>query len=338
MSRKNISIKEIAKLSGVSVATVSRVINNNGRFSEDTRQKVLNIIEETAYETNNVAKSLRMNKSNAIGILIPDISNSFFASVVQKLESYLFIEGYSTIICNTARSKEKELAYLKTLESRMIDGLFVVSGVEEFENENLINRIPVVCIDRKPKDNQTTVLIQSDNYTGGFIATERLIQRGCKNIALLTHRESISSFKNRRKGFSDALEKHGFDFNAKNFIEINTANYNSSTEATKDTLLEMFKNNLTYDGIFALNDKLAVGAIEAISELGLKIPKDVKVIGFDNDPISKYCYPKLTTIKQDTSELARQSCIALLNLINKNHSIIEKHQLVPVELIVRETT
>jgi len=337
MSKKNISIKEIAKLSGVSVATVSRVINNNGRFSEETRQRVMSIIEETNYETNNVAKSLRMNKSNTIGILVPDISNAFFASIVRKLESYLFEEGYSTIICNTDRSKEKELTYMKTLESKMIDGLIVISGPKEFEIENLNKKIPVVCIDRKPKDNQDIVLIQSDNYQGGWIATEELIQKGCKNIALLAHRETISTFKARQEGFVDALKKHNFDFNEESIIEITSVNYPSQMEAAKMFLLEKFKQGATYDGIFALNDRLAIGAIEAALELGLNIPEQIKIVGFDNDLISRYCYPKLTTINQNTTVLAKKAYVVLLDLINGG-STEKQQQVVPIELKVRETT
>ena len=338
MSKNKVSIKEIAKLSGVSVATVSRVINNNGRFSEDTRQKVLTVIREMNYETNNVAKSLRMNKSNSIGILVPDISNAFFASIVQHLEKMLFDEGYSTIICNTTRSKEKELAYLKILESKMIDGLFVISGAKEFDNEVLNKHIPVVCIDRKPKDNNTTILIQSDNYHGGFLATEILIKKGCKNIALLAHKETSSSFKNRHQGYIDALRTYGLDFNKDNLVEVKAVTKQSSVEDAKAILTEKFKNELIYDGIFALNDRLAIGAIEAASELGIKIPKDIKIIGFDNDPISNYCFPKLTTIKQDTEILARKACSALLGLMDGQQMPIDKNQMVPVELVVRETT
>ncbi|CRH21139.1 Transcriptional regulator, LacI family (fragment) [Carnobacterium maltaromaticum] len=130
---KNYSIKDIAEIAGVSVATVSRVINDNGRFSEETRKKVLRIIEETGYKMNYSAKNLRMKKSFTIGILVPDISNSFFSEVVQQLEEILFAKGYSTIICNTSRSSEKELAYLRILEGKGIDGLIVISGAEKFE-------------------------------------------------------------------------------------------------------------------------------------------------------------------------------------------------------------
>ena len=337
MKEKKISIKEIADLSGVSVATVSRVINNNGRFSEETKLKVLGVIEEMNYETNTVAKSLRMKKSNTIGILVPDISNAFFSSLVRKLESYLFEEGYSTIICNTDRSKEKESAYLKTLESKMVDGLIVISGQKEFEQGTLSRKIPVICIDRKPQGREGIVLIHSDNYQGGVIATEELIRKGCKKIALLTNSSSMSSFKYRCEGFRDTLNKHGILINESSYIEVFPVDGLSQMESTKVTLLERLKAGVVYDGIFAVNDRLAIGAIEAVSEYGLKIPDDVKIVGFDNDPISRHCYPKLTTIKQNTEELSQRACVTLLKLIED--VVINKNQyVVPIELVTRGTT
>jgi len=334
MKKKNVSIKEIAALSGVSVATVSRVINNNGRFSEETRKKVLTVIEETNYETNTIAKSLRMKKSNTIGILVPDISNAFFSSLVRKLESHLFEKGYSTIICNTNRNKEKEVAYLTTLESKMIDGLIVISGQKEFALGNLNRQIPVICIDRKPKGGEGIALIHSDNYQGGVVATKELIQNGCKKLTLLANQATMSSFKYRQEGFIDTVKKHQLQ---RDSLEIPPIGELSQTEATKIVLLEKLKAGEIYDGIFALNDRLAIGAIEAILEFGLRIPDDIKIVGFDNDPISKYCYPKLTTVRQNTAELSERACATLLVLI-EGQVVEEKQQIVPIELIKRGTT
>jgi len=337
MSKKNVSIKEIAELSGVSVATVSRVINNNGRFSEETKQKVLAVIAETNYETNTVAKSLRMKKSNTIGILVPDISNAFFSSLVGKLERHLFEQGYSTIICNTNRNREKEVSYLNVLESKMIDGLIVISGQKEFTWGNRNRKIPIVCIDRKPQSGEDVVLIHSDNYQGGIVATEALVQSGCKRIALLANRLTMSSFKFREEGFSDTLKKHQLPNEASNYIEVPPLGELSHTEAAKLELLKRFQAGQKYDGIFALNDRLAIGAIEAALAFGLKIPEDIRIVGFDNDPISKYCYPKLTTVKQNTTELAQRAGIALLSLIEED-TVDEKLHVVPIELIKRGTT
>ena len=193
---KKYSLKDIAILSGVSVATVSRVINDNGRFSEETRQKVLKVIEETGYKMNYNAKSLRMNRSFSIGILVPDISNYFFSDVVQKIEEILFDKGYSTIICNTARSQAKETAYLKMLEGKGVDGLVVISGAEAFDFDYSSNEkhIPYICIDREPKTREDTVFISSNHYQGAFEATEELIHVGCKHPLIVMHDRKSTRF------------------------------------------------------------------------------------------------------------------------------------------------
>ena len=334
MEKKNVSIKEIAELSGVSVATVSRVINNNGRFSEETRQKVQAVIEETNYETNSIAKSLRMKKSNTIGILVPDISNAFFSELVRKLESQLFEEGYSTIICNTNRDKGKEFAYLTMLESKMVDGLIVISGQKEFSAGNINRKIPIICVDRKPKSGEGIAIIHSDNYQGGVVAAEELIRNGCKKISLLENQATMSASKHRKNGFLDTLSNQGI---IADISEIPRNGSNSQTENAKATVLSRLQAGGTYDGFFALNDRLAIGAIEAVLEFGLKIPEDIKIIGFDNDPISKYCYPKLTTVKQNTEELSKRACETLISLIDGN-TLEETQHIIPIELIKRGTT
>jgi len=338
MEKKNVSIKDIAKLSGVSVATVSRVINNDsGRFSEKTRKKVQAVIAETNYETNTVAKSLRMKKSNTIGILVPDISNSFFSELVRKLEMQLFEEGYSTIICNTNREKEKEKAYLTILESKMVDGLIVISGQKEFIAGDLNRKIPIICIDRKPESTDDIAIIHSDNYQGGVLATEELLNSGCKRIALLTSQPMLSSSNHRRKGFIDTLKKHQFPLENYTQIEVVADKLLSQTEMAKAEIRKRVKEGERFDGVFALNDRLAIGAIEATYTMELEIPKDIRIVGFDNDPISRYCNPKLTTIKQNTDELSKRASTTLISLINGN-VIEEKQQVIPIELIRRGTT
>ncbi|MGY3778039.1 LacI family DNA-binding transcriptional regulator [Isobaculum melis] len=338
MNQRKVSIKEIAELSGVSVATVSRVINNNGRFSEETRKKVLQVIKDTHYETNNIAKSLRMKKSNTIGILVPDISNSFFANVVQEIESILFKKGYSTIICNTDRNEEKEEAYLRMLEGKMIDGLIVISGVKEFGSTAINKKTPLICIDRKPKDTKSTILIESDHYQGGFLATEELISKGCHNIAIIIHRDFLSSSKERLLGYQNALKKYQIPFKEENVIHVTVEEKMSRTEAAKAALLQKISEGYQFDGVFALNDRLAIGAIHAILDLGKKVPEDIKVVGFDNDPISKYCYPCLTTIRQDNMLIAEQACENLLALIDGTRKDMKKHQVIPVTLVSRAST
>ncbi|HEL6664205.1 TPA: LacI family DNA-binding transcriptional regulator, partial [Listeria monocytogenes] len=279
---KKTSIKDIAKLSGVSVATVSRVINDNGRFSEETREKVLAVIKETNYQMNFSAKSLRMNKSFSVGILVPDISNYFFSSVVQQIEAILFDQGYSTIICNTGRNLDKEMAYLNMLESKMVDGLIVISGADEFgfKYTNAENGIPYVCIDRQPKDKKDTIFISSNHYQGAFEATEALIHAGVKSPVIFMHSRQSSSAKERLKGFQDALKKNNIRYDpdvSKFTVDLQIHDYQKS-------IITFVNEVTTMDGIFAINDNIALELLNLLPTIGKKIPNDIKVIGFDDTP------------------------------------------------------
>jgi len=330
---KKYSIKDIAELSGVSVATVSRVINNNGRFSEETRKKVLKVIKDTGYQTNFSAKNLRMNKSFSVGILIPDISNYFFANVVQKIEKILFKRGYSTIICNTARNEEKEFAYLKMLESKGIDGLIVISGAEAFDINKLNSpqKIPFVCIDRKPKDKYNTVFIGSDHYQGAFDATESLFLAGCKFPIIASHDHYSSSAIDRIHGFKDALAKYGVNYDPlKNQIILR------STDGTTkiDRLLKKYPE---IDGVFAINDSIAIEVLSSLLKLGKSVPEDIKLIGFDDDPHDKHSYPTLSSVKQNTDKIAEVTVDNLINLINHT-GVTGESITIPVKLIQRDSS
>lgn len=335
-----VSIKEIAKMSGVSVATVSRVINNNGRFSEETRKKVLKVIEETGYNTNNIAKSLRMQKTNTIGIVVPDITNFFFADLVQKIEESFFEQSYSTIICNTGRNNEKEQLYLKMLQSKMIDGLIVISGIEEFDLEGTLNdTIPVIYIDRKPKETKRSLFISSDHFQGAYEATSTLLDKGCQLPIILKHDRQSSSTLERLDGFIKALKDNGktFDTN-KNIVEVKTGKKNISRKQTLKALHNFFEKGYSTDGIFSVNDYLAIHCIEYLQQQGIRIPNEVKIIGFDDSPFAFRSTPRLSSVKQNTEELASLACKHLLSLMNNTLHIAEKQQIVPVDLILRDTT
>lgn len=333
---KKVSIKDIAQLSGVSVATVSRVINNNGRFSEETRKKVLDVIEETGYQMNFSAKSLRMKKSFSIGVLVPDISNYFFSDVVQKIEEILFEKDYSTIICNTARNAEKEAAYLQMLESKMIDGLIVISGADEFgfDYSKSEKDIPYICIDREPKNNKETIFISSNHYQGAFEATEALIHSGSRQPVIAMHKRKSSSAKERFKGFKDALKKNNLVFDTKkNQLLLDSA------EDYSDTLAGFLKQVPALDGIFAINDNIAMELLLELQRAGKQIPEEVRVIGFDNTPQTKYSAPSLSSVKQNTQDIAKNAVESLLELINQPHSDKKGRAiLLPVELVLRESS
>ncbi|EGB2305088.1 LacI family transcriptional regulator [Listeria monocytogenes] len=332
---KKTSIKDIAKLSGVSVATVSRVINDNGRFSEETREKVLAVIKETNYQMNFSAKSLRMNKSFSVGILVPDISNYFFSSVVQQIEAILFDQGYSTIICNTGRNLDKEMAYLNMLESKMVDGLIVISGADEFgfKYTNAENGIPSVCIDRQPKDKKDTIFISSNHYQGAFEATEALIHAGVKSPVIFMHSRQSSSAKERLKGFQDALKKNNIRYDpdvSKFTVDLQIHDYQKS-------IITFVNEVTTMDGIFAINDNIALELLNLLPTIGKKIPNDIKVIGFDDTPQCNYTVPKLSSVKQNIPKIAQITVDNLITIIKNPKQKKRITEIVPVELSLKDS-
>ncbi|MBC1242796.1 LacI family transcriptional regulator [Listeria welshimeri] len=330
---KKTSIKDIAKLSGVSVATVSRVINDNGRFSEETRQKVLAVIKETNYQMNFSAKSLRMNKSFSVGILVPDISNYFFSSVVQQMEAILFEQGYSTIICNTGRNLDKELAYLNMLESKMVDGLIVISGADEFgfNYSNAENGIPYVCIDRQPKDKKDTIFISSNHYQGAFEATEALIHAGAKSPVIFMHSRQSSSAKERLKGFQDALKKNNIQMDP----ELSIFTMDLQKPDYQKNIATFVQKAKKIDGIFAINDHIAIELLNFLPTIGKKIPDDIKLIGFDDTPQCNYTVPKLSSVKQNIPEIAQITVDNLISIIKNPEQQKQITEIVPVELSLR---
>ena len=325
------SIKDIAKISGVSVATVSRVINNNGRFSEETRQKVLKVIKETGYQMNYSAKSLRMKRSFTIGIVVPDITNYFFNQLVQQIEEILFDKNFSTIICNTSRNVEKENNYLQMLQNKGVDGIIVISGIEQFHFNN--PKIPYICIDREPKNKSETIFISSNHYQGGFDAAETLIKYGSKHPVIALHSRLSSSSKNRLEGFKDALRKNNLIFDEQTSI----ISISSNDKNYQNSLNEYFIKNLKTDGIFATSDFIAHEILQFLKNKGIEVPKKIKLIGFDDNPIDNYLSPKLSSVHQNIGELAQLAVSKVLELLDGKKADLGKSITIPVTVKVRDS-
>lgn len=330
--KKRLTIKKIAELSGVSVATVSKVLNNNGRYSEDTKQKVLDIVKENDYRPNAVAKSLRTSKSKTIGVIVPDITNEFFAQVVLSIDNYCASHGYSVFIFNSAEDEEREIQYVKDLEVKGIDGLIALSGSDKLLNYQKDLNIPIVCMDRKPKQ-QGVAVISSDNYTGGYIATKELIENGCNKILMIRDYRDVMPMVERYNGYVKALEESGLTYNTNYVLKVEIG-----IEQGKNAIKEVLKKkDLEFDGIFAAVDWLALGAVLALEEEGIRVPEDIKVVGYDNITLAKYNKPSITSINQDKNALGEQAAESLLEMI-ENEVSAQNVITIPVELVKRQST
>ncbi|GEN49226.1 LacI family DNA-binding transcriptional regulator [Ligilactobacillus pobuzihii] len=322
---KNISLKEIAKLAGVSTATVSRVINNNGRFSEKTRLKVERVIQFYDYKPNKIAKGLRARRTDTIGIIVPDILNTYYSSVVQEIEEKFFSLGYSTVICNTESDSKRTQEYFEILEGNMVDGIILVGGANEINLDDV--ETPFVCIDREPR-NKEIYFVGSDNYSGAKKATQYLSKQTNDITFVLKNTKTVAASE-RLKGFQDIVSSNK---------EIKGVVYHykgESNELSKFLKEKTQKNNF---GIFAMSDSLAVEILMAAYKLNITVPEKMKLVGFDDAPVAKICYPQLTTVKQNIKEISSNACELLVKLIRGEYvGQEERNKRVAVELVKRGT-
>lgn len=332
MEEKKLSMVDIAKLSGVSIATVSRIINKNGRYSKETERRVLDVIEKSGYQLNLNAKSLRTNKSQTIGVIVPDITNEFFAKIVRSIEKYIMPKGYTVIVCDSDESESLENAHISTLAAKGVDGIIHISTCADVKKIHDMVSIPVVYIDRRPKNAGSLVI--SDNETGGFLATEHLIQKGCRRILMLRDKNSYSTVRHRCLGYVGAHEQYSLAVDHTLIVEAEV-----SYASAKQAVLQKLQDDRTIDGIFCNNDNMALGALHAALELGKRIPDDIKIVGFDDITITQICNPPLTTVRQNTDLFGKKSVEILLKMMKeKSKAFTDEVAVIPVSLIGRSTT
>jgi LacI family transcriptional regulator len=317
----NVSIKDIAKMAGVSIATVSRVINKSGKVAKETEEKILQIMKENNYVPNLLAKGMRTNKVTTIGIVIPDISNEFFSKIAKQIQTLFFNKGYASIICNTSEDDKIEKQCIEMLQAQQVGGIIhIVSEKANKENKILI---PTVYLDREPKfsnKRKDMAIIESDNLSGGYIATDAMIKKGCKNIICLSPKDVVSTHKKRCQGYAYAMNENGLNLK---IIIVDNVSLEEGYNKTK----EYIKNN-KIDGIFATTDIIAIGAIK---EAGFKIPENVKVFGYDASNMSEVIETPLSTIVQPIEEMT----LAAVEMLEKNmngEKIKENRLILPVKI------
>lgn len=331
MVEKVYSVKEIAKLAGVSVATVSRVINQNGRFSKETENRVKKIIKQCNYQPNQLARGLRTSKARMIGVLVPDITNEFFAKIILEIQNNFYNSEYTTIIFNTNEDESMEQSQLNTLRSQQVSGLIYVSG-RSYDNATL--NVPTVYIDRKPTfvKNENYLFIESDNQQGGFLATEALIKSNCRRIACVSYGKDVSSHRGRVSGYNNALIEYGISFNDQLVYNAKDVSIAEGYRVTK----EIIQQDSGVDGIFLTTDALAVGAVKALQEANITIPEQMRIVGFDDITLSSITHPAITTVHQAVDEYGKLAAEALISMMQGN-TLSDNHHKISVHLVPRQT-
>lgn len=334
---KPISIRDIARIVGVSTATVSNALNGKGHCSEKTRSAVLEVARREGYVTNLAAKGLRQAKSHSIGIITPDVSNEFFSSLVLNIESFMHTKGYTSFICNTANNPEHSATYVRDMVQRNIDG-FVFIGGRGGEESKLIGETPTVFIDHLVLDRPArSFYIENDlkRMTAG--QTELLIRHGCKRIAFLVidrHHTRIEDNENFQ-GFASAIRAASLVLD-RNLIFMGSHQQPSRLEAT-ELVSQALNDGITFDGIVAVGDRPAIGAIAALEERGIAVGSEVKVIGTDNSPYSMLYKPSLSTVDRNVDMMARSGVNALAAMLDGTE-LSATEAVIPHRIVERATT
>ncbi|GAA0080101.1 LacI family transcriptional regulator [Clostridium sporogenes] len=325
-----ISIKDVAKEAQVSIATVSRVLNNIDVVNEDTKKKVLDAIDKLGYRPNIVARSLKTQKSKTIGIIIPDISNQFYPEIVRGAEDVANIYDYNIMLCNTDLDPEKEMEYLRVLREKMADGVLYMSNSLEKNILELIKslQLPVVLVETKDSEEKLPS-VTIDNLKASLDATEYLINKGNNNIAYIgLHEDMANAAALRYEGYKLALRKNNIKEN-KNLVYLGGMKVRDGYEGI-NKIIEKEK----VDAIFCADDEIAMGAINALRDKNIKVPDNIDVMGFNNIYSSNVFYPKLTTVGQPMYDMGSVGMRMLIKIINKEelekddyvlqHKIVER--------------
>lgn len=302
------TIKDVAKLAGVSPSTVSRTLSNRIFVEEETRQKVLKAVDELNYKPSIMAKALREGRTYTIALLVPDINSLFYPMIMKSIEKYAADKGYSIILCNNNEDIECEKRNMEMLGSRGIDGILCMSVEDDirhlvrFQKEN---KVPVVLVNRDFTEDISCIAV--DNEYGGYLMTKYLLDMGHRKIAGMFGDFSRQRFRERYNGCKKAMEEHGIKDYRKYFIyDVNTVD--EAYRCTQEALAREDRPT----AFFASLDILAIGMYSGITESGLVIPRDVSVVGFDNIFMTEYMTPPLTTYNAPIDNLARQSVETLM--------------------------
>jgi len=326
------TINDVAKKAGVSVATVSRVINGNSKVSPETVEKVKQAIAELDYRPNLLGRALRKTKSERILVLLPNIANPFYAEIVKGIEDVANKNGYSIMLCNTDSNQEREKKYIKMLKSRLADGaILMASEMTSDELTELAQEVPVVqCCEYKVGLPITHVSI--DNELAAYKAVNHLIGLGHKKIAFIGAKNQFLSSTLRLEGYIRALTEAGIEYDPQ-YCAYGDYSYKSGFRAMK----QLLALDPRPTAVFCVSDMMAIGAIRSAMEENLSVPDDLAVCGFDNIYFAKMFKPTLTTISQPMYDLGCTAMELLLNII-EDRDIETIHYIMEHELIIREST
>lgn len=343
--KNSATLADIAERAGVATMTVSRVINENGYVSDETRERVLRVARELNYRRNALARGLKRQRTEAVGLVLGDIANPFGAELARGVREVLAARNYTLFMCVSERSAREDITAFDSLADHRMDGIIVATRASKLGNDRLAEiiemNIPVVLIGRDFW-HPLADLVTADNLRGGYEAATHLISLGHRRIGFVGASLSSVSGLKRFQGYIDAMREHGLSIDEKLIVGSSDRKEQVPGYATEEMGFECMKQLLAMSkpptAIFARNDITALGAISAIKSAGLRIPQDMAVVGYDDIPLARHTSPPLTTVRQPTREQGRLAAELLLRRVESREPPGREEKVLDCELIVREST
>ena len=341
MKNTQITIKDIARELKISPSTVSRALKDHPDISPATKKAVRELAERLDYQPNSVALSLRKSKTNTIGVVVPQIVHHFFSTVISGIEDVANEAGYQVMVCHSGESYDREVKSVQALIGSRVDGMLISVAQETSDTkhfESLVRRgIPVVFFDRTVEGLNTSEVVV-DDFGGAYRATEHLIKQGKKRILHLASPANLNISEKRQRGYEKALADNNIKVVPELIVESGF-----TIEEGQSALANFLAKNKVPDAIFAANDPVAIGAIKTLKNKGIKIPEEVAVVGFSNEPITALIDPPLSSVAQPGYEMGKISAELLLQQIDQKEEnddqpiTMEKKEL-RTELVVRTSS
>jgi len=336
MKNAQATIRDLALKLNISISTVSRALRNAPDVNPETKQAVRELAQKLNYEPNRVAQSLRIKKTNTIGIVVPEIAMHFFSSFISGAQEYAAQQGYSIMICQSMERMNTEISNIHMLVSNRVDGLLISLSSETTNTDHLEQllgkKIPLVMFDRvSDKLNVSKVIV--DDYDGAVKLTTHLIETGCRKIAYLGGPENLYVNQQRFRGYQDALHKHNLPLDQSRIIH--NIDLQDAPTAGTHRLLDLPQRP---DAIFCMNDPLAIKAMQVLKARGVKIPDDISITGFTNEPVSQFIEPSLTTVAQPANLMGQTAARLFIEQLESKENYEPITKVLATELIIRNST
>jgi LacI family transcriptional regulator len=337
MKKEKATIHDIARKLNITASTVSRALKDHPRISAETKKAVQKAAQKLNYQPNNIAAALRNGKSNIIGIIVPTADRTFFSSVVRGIEEIANTAKYNVMICQTYDNFEKEVSTVEALLNARVDGIIVSHGKETQNFDHFLKvkerGIPIILFDRSNDELEVSNVV-IDDFLGAYKATEHLIQQGCKRIAHFTNARKISIFKERLRGYREALLDNGLKFDESLVVDSNL-----QLEDGRNSMEQLLKRKDIPDGVFSSSAYGILGAMQVLKEKGFKVPEDVALVGFSNEPFTSFTEPPLSTIDQHPMRMGNAAAeIFLEEIAVKDKKFIPQKIVLKPELIIRQSS